>query len=774
MLLRKPQKNSFLSRHFYVRLFLSFILLTILIVVSISTIISNDFMKTLNNQITIDSINSVDKLNSEIDYLFKQMIQSEILLEENFEIRIFLTGSKFEPLLINHIDNYITQIQNSNQYLNSIILYSKKADYPIISGKFDMDINQFLSGNVNRPNTKSIPNLVYSSTTNNVPPGAQSVETISSIFTDSDFSKGVLDSAIIMNFDKGQIEQKLLTKFDGLSLITDNDGHIIFSSGKVDSQAGFISNTTYFKKILTSGNKNGSFNIKLDNDLKIVTYTKNYMSGFYIINIKSFNSIAKNLKDKKNFLIIISLMVIIVFGLGAFFVSKIIYSPIKKITYMFSNSKYGTLNNKIGEMDLISSVFNSTLERLKELELKSQDTNNRQKNDFLRHLLKSEIDVIEKKEMSNYNFSIQFNNLILVAAKVDNYAQINYSGKQAYITTLCTTIPELVKNHYNCETVDMFDGEIAILLNYSNTENNDFETLISAMDKLREVSKKTLGITLSIGIGGVSDSPERCAPEYDKAVEVVKHRFILGTNKTLYQRYLDENLTIKQYFPIELENKLISSIKANKKEAFIKNLEGIFKLLKGYSYTEAISIFFQVVTSCIKTINCATTQQSNKFYLNFDELSNIFSSLQTLDQAKTWLLNIFIEYQAMIDEINQLKNNKHYNLVEKIQINIAQNYHDINLSAESLADTIGYTPYYFSNIFKDITGLNVSDYIKQVRINKAKEILSVEDNKINEVPNMIGLTNISHFYAVFKKEVGLTPAAYREYALNRESSNQEF
>ena len=111
----------------------------------------------------------------------------------------------------------------------------------------------------------------------------------------------------------------------------------------------------------------------------------------------------------------------------------------------------------------------------------------------------------------------------------------------------------------------------------------------------------------------------------------------------------------------------------------------------------------------------------------------------------------------MIEEINLLKNNKHYNLVEKIQNNIQQNYSNINLSAESLADTIGYTPYYFSKIFKEITGINVSDYIRQVRINKAKELLGMEENKINEIPNMVGFTNISHFYAVFKKEVGLTP-----------------
>lgn len=47
----------------------------------------------------------------------------------------------------------------------------------------------------------------------------------------------------------------------------------------------------------------------------------------------------------------------------------------------------------------------------------------------------------------------------------------------------------------------------------------------------------------------------------------------------------------------------------------------------------------------------------------------------------------------------------------------------------------------------------------------------MKENKINEIPNLVGFTNISHFYAVFKKEVGLTPAAFREYSLNKNISN---
>jgi C-terminal processing protease CtpA/Prc len=102
---------------------------------------------------------------------------------------------------------------------------------------------------------------------------------------------------------------------------------------------------------------------------------------------------------------------------------------------------------------------------------------------------------------------------------------------------------------------------------------------------------------------------------------------------------------------------------------------------------------------------------NNMFYLGFDDITSIFLSLQTLDQAKDWLVKIFDEYQQILEEMNRLKGNKHYKKIEKMQEYIKLHYSDINLSVESLAEIAGYTSYYFSKIFKDITGMNVTGSI---------------------------------------------------------------
>jgi YesN/AraC family two-component response regulator len=247
---------------------------------------------------------------------------------------------------------------------------------------------------------------------------------------------------------------------------------------------------------------------------------------------------------------------------------------------------------------------------------------------------------------------------------------------------------------------------------------------------------------------------------------MTKHRFVLGFDKTIYDKYLDDNLSSNIRYPIELEDQIVSSIKLNRKDLFQGYINDLTELLKFYPYSEAVTFIFQIITTCIKTFNQVTIQDNQKYSIRLDEFSSILSKFQNLTQVSNWLLNVFEDYQQMIEGINQLKNNKHFDLINKVQDYIKDNYNNINLSADSISEVIGYSPYYFTKVFKEITGMNINDYIRQIRIDKVKELLSNTDYKINQIPNMAGFTNASHFFAVFKKDVGLTPLAYREYILD--------
>ncbi len=78
-----------------------------------------------------------------------------------------------------------------------------------------------------------------------------------------------------------------------------------------------------------------------------------------------------------------------------------------------------------------------------------------------------------------------------------------------------------------------------------------------------------------------------------------------------------------------------------------------------------------------------------------------------------------------------------------------------------VAEYLGYSTNYFSRIFKSITGFYINDYIRQIRIVKAQELLMNSDMTITTIAEATGFSNPNYFYSIFKKETGLTPAAYR-------------
>jgi two-component system response regulator YesN len=84
-----------------------------------------------------------------------------------------------------------------------------------------------------------------------------------------------------------------------------------------------------------------------------------------------------------------------------------------------------------------------------------------------------------------------------------------------------------------------------------------------------------------------------------------------------------------------------------------------------------------------------------------------------------------------------------------------------DLSLVRLAELIYFNPSYLSRLFKQECGVNLSEYIEERRIKKAKELLKIHELKISEVGARVGYEAPQSFTRFFKKMTGLTPQEYR-------------
>ena len=69
---------------------------------------------------------------------------------------------------------------------------------------------------------------------------------------------------------------------------------------------------------------------------------------------------------------------------------------------------------------------------------------------------------------------------------------------------------------------------------------------------------------------------------------------------------------------------------------------------------------------------------------------------------------------------------------------------------------------YIGRLFKIETGVLFTDYINNIRIEKAQEMLANGSFKVNDILEKVGYTNKSHFFRVFKKITGVSPVEYKE------------
>lgn len=101
-------------------------------------------------------------------------------------------------------------------------------------------------------------------------------------------------------------------------------------------------------------------------------------------------------------------------------------------------------------------------------------------------------------------------------------------------------------------------------------------------------------------------------------------------------------------------------------------------------------------------------------------------------------------------------------LVAKVEKYLKQNYMRYDLSLENVSDILNVNSSYLSVLFKRCTGINFIDYIAELKVNAAKNLLEDPLRSANEIAGMVGYESASYFTRAFKKRTGMTPTEYRQ------------
>lgn len=129
------------------------------------------------------------------------------------------------------------------------------------------------------------------------------------------------------------------------------------------------------------------------------------------------------------------------------------------------------------------------------------------------------------------------------------------------------------------------------------------------------------------------------------------------------------------------------------------------------------------------------------------------------------LLGIFAQHLSMLsNQVVVQQENSEPPVITKAKEFIHEHQAE-ELSLGQVAKAVNTSTFYFCKMFKKITGINFTDYLSRVRIEKSKNLLLNPNLRVSEIAFEVGFQSLTHFNRVFKKILGQSPTEYRAQLL---------
>lgn len=217
--------------------------------------------------------------------------------------------------------------------------------------------------------------------------------------------------------------------------------------------------------------------------------------------------------------------------------------------------------------------------------------------------------------------------------------------------------------------------------------------------------------------------------------------------------YSDTFVTIPQ----EVKADIISKTLGGSKESAMKILDELFKNINPqanpiFVKAAVTSAFYELLGLVFKTDQCngGFAEIGIQYISNMDQVSNLVELKQLTKNA----------FAAVCDRLFEVRKRSSVEVYKRAMNYVNENYNkDITLG--DIARYVHVSPHHLSRGFKGYSGMNLSQYIAEKRIDKAKRLLLTTDANVGEIGKKVGYGDPNYFGRVFKNFVGLSPSKFR-------------
>lgn len=280
--------------------------------------------------------------------------------------------------------------------------------------------------------------------------------------------------------------------------------------------------------------------------------------------------------------------------------------------------------------------------------------------------------------------------------------------------------------------------------------------VINLAERIRQAVNRELQIPLTIGIGRAVSSPLYLHQSLSDALQAIYYQAALGGNHVIHWQDVDQGVA-GQALPAE-EEAVLQAMRLANRQLMLGQLESLLLLLLQQE-TQLEPLRWRLLellvlltrASILGGANAEQATQANVRHLALIMASSTPVELRRIvTQAAFELLHLVTAERGL----------RHQRLIKRAIAHLEQHCHE-QLSLEDVARVVYLSPFYFSHVFKEQTGVTFVQYLTELRLTTAKQLLRQTDLSIGQIAERVGYNDVNYFSRVFKRSVTLTPTEYR-------------
>lgn len=365
----------------------------------------------------------------------------------------------------------------------------------------------------------------------------------------------------------------------------------------------------------------------------------------------------------------------------------------------------------------------------------------------------------ELNEQFHYHFEPGFFRIVTI--KFDNIK----TGSREILEFLSDKTSALTEQMFEdiCFDQEIYveSSYVYLLLNYGEEEGKNVRRQMKALlDELKVLESILEGMEVTIGAGTVCTRLEDLRQSLKNSRFMVQQRLVSGTGKVIEDvEKVRSNLADSDVF-YHFNQEFTKALESLDSELVLKLINDLKReLLKqehisGYELLQMSKEVCNIYLFHMRSQKIVIDNESG-----FMEIYNAGADdCATVDQLFAYLRKTIGDSFSKAAEAKKMEDNRPIRLAKKYM----QEHFKEQVTLEDVSALAGFSPTYFSALFKKETGSAFLEYLQSLRMDEAKRLLKESSLSVTVICEMVGYSDVKYFTKSFIKFTGLKPGEYRK------------